>query len=457
MWWGRQRYGAVTFQARPGSRNKWEVEDRVLPTADAADKVLSTAWLDADFTLLQGTYDRRNPRGFLEGAYGRDTEGGIKLEHRTAEYVNRTKPPGSEPAIATLSAWLLRCRHLDPGDTPWREVDFDPDPPTGDPIRATATLSHHGSGRWRTGKRVREATIWSLTRGRRTYRLAFDPKTKDFLGLVVVGMSVSISPKGTGPAGLAAPFDERLAAPVERAARRAASVRAALPLPEQPLSVEALLTLDEAVIGSVLVEARPASHNGAPAWHVTEAIERRGGAAVVRSESTLLLARDLTVLRGENLHRSPSGWDRFTFEQVDGGMAIAQTSSYADPRSAVVPLRPRPIQGVAALLLFLRQAPDKPAQYVLPGFDPRLAGVPKAGSGALVSNAADVKLTVGRAARQWQWRVRVEANRGRHYDLWVARDTRALRGSKAGCPAPAGRSKVTGHRPTGSRRPRTTH
>lgn len=437
MWWGGTRHGTVTFEARPQideSVTTWHVRDVVTPAAPGADRVKSEAVLDAQLTTQRGTYDRRNPQGFLEGKYTRDARGQMHLEHRTAEYVNRTQPKGTTPAVTTLAAWILRCRDLDPSTGPWHDTDFDPDPPTGDPIRAPAILRHHGTGRWRLGTSTREARIWSLTRGARTWRLAFDPTSRAFLGLTVVGFSVSVAPKGTGPAGLAPPFDARLAAPVEVAETQARTTRRALPSPRVPLQFDGALTLDGEVIGRVFVDARPSSHRGVPCWQVSEGTERRGGEAVVRSESTLLLHTDLAVVRGETLYRAPSGWSRWTYEQTPSGMSIAHTENGTRRDAVVVPTRPRAVQGVAAVLLFLRQVPASPAQYVLPGFNPRFAGAPKAGSGALVSNAADITIHVVASADPAQLRARVQGRTGRRYEVVLDRASRDLVRIEGGLP-----------------------
>ena len=433
-WWGDQHRGTVRLEAvYNASDMTWQVRD-VLTPRRAGERVESTAVLDASLGVVRGSYERRNAAGFLRATYERDNTGAIQLEHRTDEYVNRTHPAGTTPAITTLAAWLVRCRHLDPTTGPWRADDFDPDPALGDPVRATATLRHHGVGSWRTGTNTRAARIWSLTRGTRTWRIATDPNTGACRGLVLVGGGASVSPRGEGPARLAPPFDARLAAPVEVAARRAAALRDQLPVPGAALRIDAPLTLDGVAIGRVWVDARPGSLRGQPVWFVTEATERRGGEAVVRNENTMVLTHRLGVVRGESLHRAPSGWQRLTFERTDRGYAVAQAVANAHPRSWVQPVRGDPVRGVTAMLLFLRHVPPVEAQYVVPGFDPRAVGAPKAGSGALATSAADATLRVRLAPDAAQLLADVQLRSGRRYRLVLDRDTRDLLRLEGGLP-----------------------
>jgi hypothetical protein len=389
----------------------WWIQERLTPSQPTVDAQVTEAWLDPELHLISGTYRRSNSSGFLAATYAVGADGLVSLDHTTPEYENHLEPEGRGPTLGTTAGLVLWLRHLGAGADGRTAMDFDPDPSPGDPYLATLHVESHGRVAWRRGEERVLLDTLSVTRGQRTLRFAFAPG-----GLLqafeVEGLGLNVT-LGDGPA-LALDDAQGLAQSTrDRAAEAARTMRRRLPLPTRPYRFEGDMTLDGATIGTVLLEATPVSHEGQPAWDVLEITERKGGEAVVRSELAVRLSEDLTVLRGERRFTSPSGASRSSFHRTATTMRITHEEDGATPVTLDGVVRPDSVMGTLAVLLLVREADlgTGPAHWVLPGFDPRFARTPKAGSGAVATGEADLTVDVS-AVEDGRRRVRVRSRLG---------------------------------------------
>ena len=371
----------------------WHVLERLEPTQPQMDAQQTQAWLDADLHALSGSYRRSNDGGFLAATWSK-REGGFVLEHQTPEYENHLEPASAGPAVTTTVGLLLWLQAQGAAADGRSIADFDPDPAPGDPYVAPLHVESHGAVRWRQGDEVRELQTLSITRAQRTLRFAFDADGT-LAGFEIVGLGLDVT-EGDGeplvlddPEGLAQSLRDR-ATEAARAARRC------LDAPAKAWRFEGDLVLDGATIGSVVLEAVPASAGGEPAWDVREVTERAGGDAQVRSELVCTLAQDLTVLRGQRSHSSPSEVGHSRFERAGDVMHISHEVDGRPPVTLDGAVRPDATMGTVAALLLARLATPTSgaAHWVLPGFDPRFARAPKAGSGSVATGEADLTVDV---------------------------------------------------------------
>ena len=89
--------------------------------------------------------------------------------------------------------------------------------------------------------------------------------------------------------------------------------------------------------------------------------------------------------------------------------------------------------GLIPVLLLLQQVPLEPQHYLLPGFDPRFAGTPKAGSGSFAFHAADTHVEVLAAGQLTldgvttpSLHARCTLRDGRRYDVHLDPDRRSV-------------------------------
>ena len=436
-------YGRLSLSAypRPDAQGlRWHVREAIDPLDASGDRVVATAVLDADLHAQEGRYNRRNRSGYIQAVWTRSDDG-FDVVHTTQDYENELSLP-SAPAISNFAAVLLHLR-----TTPLRRgvttfTDFDPNPPAGDAYVAPLRLEQHGEAAWRVFRSERRAWIVSLSRGPQTLRIALDPTTRAFLGAVFLGMPFQFVPQGSGPVGLVDPVAAGLQTPIERAVVRTEALRARLPAPRAPLRWRGDLRLGEAKVGSVLLEAVPSAFGDDAGWAVLESRTSRTGAAEVVSEVGGFLGRDLRILRGARVEQRPAGRQVSTYVRTPGGMETVRRvdGTRQDPILLAAPAHAT--AGLVPILLLLRAVPETPALYSLPGFDPRFAEPPKAGTGSLVFNRADVRIdVVGRKpfvqdgrAQPALW-ARCSHRTGVRYDVYVDPESRDFLGLVGHLPA----------------------
>ena len=387
-------YGRVSLSARPHPEQPehWLARDEITPLKPEDFAVLQTAVLDRRLQAVSGRYLRRNTRGFLRSAfkYGAD---GYRLEHEADYYENRLDVPGAG-GLSTLAGLVTLLRLVPAEPAVYMLREFDPDPSAGDAYAMPARIEVHGQARWQVAGAAREAWIASTTRGKQTLRLAFDPATRALLGVDYVGLGVQIVPQGSGAVGLAGASAEAFATPLERAVTRTQQRLRAMPVPARSFSFLGEVRLDGTAVGTVMLSAEPASVGGAPAWRVIESETIAAGAAVIEDEVSGFLRPDLGVLRGEQLAKRPEGTFHVTYARKPGGLeTVAHTAD--GPQAPVLLGAPEgAMTGLVPVLLFLREVPETPAHYVLPGWDPRYAQTPKAGTGTFSLSRSDLHVEV---------------------------------------------------------------
>lgn len=398
---------------------------------------------NAQLFTMGGSYRRANGQGFLQARWRGGTSGpALTIEYKTQEYENEIVAQTQARARTCLGGVLFLAA-LSPRERAiyhWR--DFDPDPPAGDDYVAKARLECHGKGSWRVDDVVRPAWIYSFSRGKRTYRFAFDAETKAFAGLRVVGINMSLAPKGAKRVGLDAGAEDTLLTPTERARRRADAIRSRLPVRGPGWRYDGELLLGEYDIGSARLEMRPTTFEGEPAWLVTERTQRSAGEAVVTSELTAFLGTDLRVLRGESRHSAPEGRTGSTYEREASTIVTRHHNPQGSSAPLVHPAHDQATIGLVSVVAFLAAVPEAPETYVLPGFDPRYVSTPKAGSGRFPQDIADLYVEVkGPSAYSTGTRLTqtisasVSTKTGRRYTVHVDRASRALVAVVGGLPS----------------------
>ncbi len=426
----------LTLSAEPfevDGKPGWRVRDVITPKKKDGDRVRTEAYLDSRLDAVRGTYERRNTKGFLICHWQRGADGTFELQHRTQEYENQLFSKTKGRAKTSLAGLLLFLRLAPAGAADYGFLELDPDPTAGDAYVVGALLRVHRQAAWRVGERVHDAWIVSFTRGQRSYRIALATKNRDFLGLQVVGMPLLVSPAGGGAVGLQDAEADGLETPLEVAERRSAKMRAALPAPSEGFRFEADLVIGDYKIGSAVISAEPSSVKGQPAWLVRETTRREAGEAAVLSEWSGFLAQDLSLLRGESIHRAPSGNRSHTYTRTDDGIETVHHLKTGKAGPVWTAFRPGTTTGLVSVVLFLQALPDEEAVYVLPGYDPLYVRTPKAGSGAFPVDLVDAHVEVlgntsfdrGLTTRP-TWAARVTAKTGRVYVVHLDRATRAL-------------------------------
>jgi hypothetical protein len=149
-------------------------------------------------------------------------------------------------------------------------------------------------------------------------------------------------------------------------------------------------------LGTVTIEAEPATLSDQPVWYVLERTVREAGEGRVVSEVSCFLAPDLALIRGESHVRAPAGTESFFFGRRDGRMEV--TAQVDGAEHAVEANAPADVTiGLFATLRLLEAAfaegTRTPLPLRLPVFDPRQAFGDGQGK-PLPAGRADVELTV---------------------------------------------------------------
>ncbi len=416
-----------------------------------AGEVHTEVFTDEHLFARTGRYERRNESGFLKAWWYRGKAGApgvvladapYQIHYTTQDYENEIEAPVGASARSSLAAVLYIASRAPREKRVFSWHDFDPDPWGGDRYVAEARFECHGKAAWRVDEVIRDAWIYSYTRGKRTYRLALDAESCAFRGLEVLGMGLALAPVGARAVGPADESAAGLSTPIERARRRALAIRAERAAPATGWRFEGELLLGEFKLGRVSLRMEPTSVDGEPAWLVTERTVRKAGAARVVHELTVFLAPDLSLLRGETLHDAPEGRSSSTFERSGSAMVTRQRvrGKAADPIAQ--PLRADATLSLCAVVSFLRDVPAESATYVLSGFDPRYVTTPKAGSGGFPQDVADAFVEVaGKSVYSNGVRLfktlsaRVSTKTGRRHTIHVDRKTRALVAVVGGLPS----------------------
>ena len=386
-------YGKVTLSARPTGDGRFGVRDAIHPVDPAGDRVLAAALLDADLRVQEMQYTRRNARGFLRADVARE-EGGYRVVHETDDYENRLDVAGAK-AVATLSAVVLHLRRVPAGPGTWTLPDLDPNPAPGDPYLAPARIEVHRKAGWRVKGATREAWIASYTRGTQTLRLALDAEDRALLGVEFVGLPFQFVPQGSGPVGLVDGVAKDLRTPVEQAVERTRALRRQMHVLRagHGFDFRGEVRQGGARVGTVWLRARGASHGGQPVWSTLESYTLETGASRVEGETTGLVDAGLVLRRGTQVDKRPAGSSQVTYERTEGGMRVVSRVG-TESREAVLAAAPDATAGLVPVILFLMVVPTTPEHYLLPGWDPRFAGKPKAGSGSFAFHRADVHVEV---------------------------------------------------------------
>jgi hypothetical protein len=430
-------HGRLLLSARPDrvdGKPVWRVRDVRTPLRPGGDRVETEAVLDARLGCLNGRYHLRNAQGFVRTTWQRTEDGrSYAFDTVTTEYENKLVRPAPRAALATLSGWLLFLRLAPARAGTYVIPDLDADRPGSAPLLVPGRLDVHRVAPWRVAGETRDAWIASLTRGKRSARIALAKEGRAFLGMTVQGLPFQYVPEGSGPVGLADPDQAGVATPIEHARARTRALRARLPMPCSRFAFKGYIRHDDTIVGSVSLSAVPACFEGRPSWEVTEAHLTRTGEAVVRRESTGFVGRDLRVLRGEQLDHRPEGRRVSTYVRKGDRIETvhALDGARGDPIQATAP--EGAITGLVPVLLFLRQVPSEPARYVLPGWDPRYARAPKTGYGGLPTDVSDVYVEVRGDARLrlggWSrrtWMAVCSQHTGHEYEVHLEPGDRSL-------------------------------
>lgn len=376
---------------------RWTVTERLDPMAAGGDGIETVALLDASFHVVSGQLRRDNSAGWQIYEFEALPAGAVRVTHRTPLFQNTYEAQGSEPATTTLGGWILFLREKLKADKPFHLYDFDAEPLPGDAPLVRAHVEPLGAQRWRRGSVEERFATFALTRGQRTYHLAF-AADGGFRALQVVELDLALSETAHAPWRLVAP-DKLPPTPRERGLQATAEARARLGFLAETLRFEGDATLDGAKLGDVLVEARPAARDGRPAYEVVEWQDRRGGEGHVESETRLVLAEDLSIISGSRRTRSPSGASLSTFERRGETMFFVQEDGGKETFRGEVAAPPRATLGSAAALVLLQGTalPDEGTTWILPVFDPRFARPIQPGQPAPAVGDTDLTLEIGPA------------------------------------------------------------
>jgi hypothetical protein len=180
-------------------------------------------------------------------------------------------------------------------------------------------------------------------------------------------------------------------------AARTAALRSALPAPRETWRWERELTFDGFRLGTVTIEAEPATLADQPVWLVLERTVREAGEGRVVSESSCFLAPDLALLRGETVLRAPGGTEAFFFGRRDGRVEVtAQIGT--EEQTVVVDAPAGATVGLFPVIRVVEAAFADPGgafpTLKLPVFDPRHAFGDGAGK-PIPPGRADVTLAPG--------------------------------------------------------------
>jgi hypothetical protein len=181
---------------------------------------------------------------------------------------------------------------------------------------------------------------------------------------------------------------------------RSAAIRAALPPPTEAWTWTRDLEFDGFRLGTVTIEAEPATLSDRPVWLVLERTVREAGEGRVVSESSCFLTPDLALLRGETVLRAPGGTESFFFGRREGAMEVT-VSAGEEEQTVVADVPADATIGLFPLIRVVESmfAGDDGAvpSLKLPVFDPRQAFGDGEGK-PIPPGRADVTLALGETA-----------------------------------------------------------
>ncbi len=251
-------------------------------------------------------------------------------------------------------------------------------------------------------------------------------------------------PAPPAPPAVEQPAPAMPASKIEEALARSAALRASLPAPTEPWTFDGELTFEGFLVGRLSIRAEPSTFRGQPCWQVVERTVREAGESRVVSEIVVTLASDLSLLRGETVHRAPGGSSVTSFGWRDGVLEVIEQQDGGEARSGTPSVAPASTLGLFALSRFVAHLPKEPARdWRLPVFDPRFAFGDDSGK-PLPADLADLALTVVGPSSVWlgaecslptrTLAVKAEAAWGRALTLQVDATSRALLGVDGGLP-----------------------
>ncbi len=283
------------------------------------------------------------------------------------------------------------------------------------------------------------------------------------LALALGGLTCAAEePAPPAPPAVEQPAPTVPATNVEGALARSAALRASLPAPTEPWTFDAELIFEGFRIGTLSIRAEPSTFKDQPCWQVVERTVREAGQSRVVSEIVATLAPDLSLLRGETVHRAPGGGSVTSFGWRDGVLEVIEQQDGGEARSATPSVAPASTLGLFALSRFVAHLPKEPARdWRLPVFDPRFAFGDDSGK-PLPADLADLSLTVlglmdpqpavpcapASAPTPRVFAVKAEAAWGRSLTLQVEAISRALVAVDGGLPRVAIRRAGQNQSPT---------
>jgi hypothetical protein len=156
-------------------------------------------------------------------------------------------------------------------------------------------------------------------------------------------------------------------------------------------------------LGTVTIEAEPATLADKPVWLVSERTVREAGEGRVVSESSCFLAQDLALIRGETVLRAPGGTESFFFGRRDGRVELTAQSG-TEEQTVVVDVPEDATLGLFPLIRLLEAASASGVVRALPlrlaVFDPRHAFGDDAGK-PIPPGRADVTLALAGGAAKF--------------------------------------------------------
>jgi hypothetical protein len=202
------RLGDFSFSAKPdlvGGEVWWRVEDQGrLEVGEKSRNEVGTAWLRADLSAVRGE-GRQTKNGEKTTFRWKRKEGAFSVETSSGTPPAATEETvaGESGALATVAAVILFCRLAPEKAEEYAATLFDPKPDDGPHLR-TFSLAVGGEGDFRG----RKARLYVRKDEKRTVTIALAPKSRDFLGMTVVGadgVTVELRPEAAAADGFRPP------------------------------------------------------------------------------------------------------------------------------------------------------------------------------------------------------------------------------------------------------------